>query len=80
LTETARVTLMCFATATGTAADNVQLARGRVQRLETAFSSCGVAVAELIALGAAIPVAANDTPFARTGGSRSGPALMLGDS
>ncbi|HEX7156480.1 MAG TPA: phosphate ABC transporter substrate-binding/OmpA family protein, partial [Burkholderiaceae bacterium] len=57
----ARVLLMGFADATGSAATNLQLSRDRARSVEAALAARGIAVAEVIGLGATMPLAANDT-------------------
>jgi len=50
---------------TGAAATNVQLSRERAHSVETALASRGVTISEVAGLGAALPLATNETPQGR---------------
>jgi len=60
-----RFVLMGFADSTGGAASNLQLSRERAQSIAAALAARGVAVADVIGFGSALPLATNDTQQGR---------------
>lgn len=61
----ARVFLMGFTDSTGNPSVNVQLAHERAQAVQAALVQRGVGVAQLLAFGAAMPLAGNDSDLGR---------------
>ena len=61
----ARLILLGFADATGTNEQNLKLSLDRARNVQAALAARGVDVAELVPLGAALPLAANDTALGR---------------
>ncbi len=61
----ASLVLIGYADATGAVLTNVQLSRDRAHSVEAALTARGIAVAEVTGLGAALPLASNETPQGR---------------
>jgi len=61
----ARLILLGFTDATGTTEQNLKLSLDRARNVQAALAARGVDVAELVPLGAALPLAANDTALGR---------------